>query len=152
MTKNEIEETTTESVAELTTDGHIARKIRYYRQRADLTLTQLAVLLEDISFQQLQKYESGAKRVSSSRLHHIAGILAVPISNFFPRLTSDVGSALSLAEEKELQSLVMEGPFAKEVFALMSSCMQIEDHHKRKKVLDLCQQLVDNFVEFDEES
>ncbi len=132
-------------------DLYIAQKIRYYRQRARLTLNQLAVLLEDISFQQLQKYESGANRVSSSRLFHIAGVLAVPISNFFPRFVQDAGSVLSLSEEKELQSLVMEGPFAKEVYTLMSSCMQIEDHHKRKKVLDLCQQLVDNFVEFDEE-
>ena len=131
-------------------DLYVARKIRYYRQRADLTLNQLAVLLEDISFQQLQKYESGANRVSSSRLFHIAGILSVPISNFFPRATQDASSALSLSEEKELQSLVMEGPFAKEIYTLMSSCMQIEDHQKRKEVLDLCQQMVDKFVKFDE--
>lgn len=132
-------------------DLYVAQKIRFYRQRAKLTLNQLAVLLEDISFQQLQKYESGANRVSSSRLYHIASILSVPISNFFPRATQDAGSVLSLSEEKELQSLVMEGPFAKEVYTLMSSCMQIEDHNKRKKVLALCQNLVDNFVEFDEE-
>ncbi len=132
-------------------DAHVAQKIRYYRQRAGLTLNHLAVLLEDISFQQLQKYESGANRVSSSRLYQIANVLSVPISNFFPRAAQVSSNVLSLSEEKELESLVMEGPFSKEVFTLMSSCMQIEDHDRRKKVLDLCQNLVDGFVEFDED-
>jgi len=36
-----------------------------------------------ITFQQIQKYEKGANRVSSSRLQQIAGILNVPLSFFF---------------------------------------------------------------------
>lgn len=130
-------------------DLYVARKIRSYRQRAGLTLNQLSVLLEDISFQQLQKYESGANRVSSSRLFHIAAILSVPIANFFPRPPQDSGSVLSFAEEKEFESLLKEEPEQKEIFRLVSTCMQIQDPKKRKEILDLCQQMVDKFVEID---
>ena len=37
-----------------------------------------------ITFQQIQKYESGKNRVSPSKLHQISEIFQVPISFFFP--------------------------------------------------------------------
>ena len=43
-----------------------------------------------LSFQQLQKYESGANRVSAGRLQRIAALLGVPVTVFYgftgPRL------------------------------------------------------------------
>ena len=42
----------------------------------------------DLTFQQVQKYEHGANRVSASRLAAMAKILAVPISYFFADLQS----------------------------------------------------------------
>ena len=36
-----------------------------------------------LTFQQVQKYEKGANRISASRLQHIAHILTVPESFFF---------------------------------------------------------------------
>jgi transcriptional regulator with XRE-family HTH domain len=42
-----------------------------------------------VSFQQVQKYESGANRVSASRLSATADILRVPISFFFADLPAD---------------------------------------------------------------
>ena len=48
----------------------------------------------DLTFQQVQKYEHGANRVSASRLAAMAKILAVPISYFFADLQS-VGAKLA---------------------------------------------------------
>jgi transcriptional regulator with XRE-family HTH domain len=42
-----------------------------------------------LTFQQVQKYEGGANRVSASRLSAMAEILGVPISFFFGDLTVD---------------------------------------------------------------
>lgn len=39
-----------------------------------------------IKFQQIQKYETGANRVSASRLWDIAAALDVPVSHFFEGL------------------------------------------------------------------
>jgi transcriptional regulator with XRE-family HTH domain len=41
-----------------------------------------------ITFQQIQKYESGANRISASRLYDLARVLDVPISFFFDDLPS----------------------------------------------------------------
>lgn len=46
-----------------------------------------------IKFQQIQKYETGANRVSASRLWEIAEVLSVPPSYFFEGLTDDGVSA-----------------------------------------------------------
>ena len=52
----------------------------------------------DLTFQQVQKYEHGANRVSASRLAAMAKILAVPISYFFADLQSD-GTELSVEDK-----------------------------------------------------
>lgn len=56
-----------------------------------------------IKFQQIQKYETGANRVSASRLWDIAAVLDVPVSYFFDGInepeSSTVGAARSETEE-----------------------------------------------------
>src|SRR5207248_11064585 len=42
-----------------------------------------------LTFQQVQKYESGANRVSASRLWEIAAILKTPLAYFFPPKNSE---------------------------------------------------------------
>ncbi len=43
-----------------------------------------------VSFQQLQKYERGADRISASRLYRMAMILGVPIDDFFNDLDREL--------------------------------------------------------------
>ena len=62
-------------------DVHVGRRVRIRRVLCGLSLTALAEQL-GLTFQQLQKYESGANRISASRLWQIAQILDVPISWF----------------------------------------------------------------------
>lgn len=54
-----------------------------------------------LTFQQVQKYEAGANRVSASRLLATAEILGVPVAYFFADLVPS-GAELS-EEEKELR-------------------------------------------------
>lgn len=74
-------------------DAFVGTRIALRRAALGLSQTALAQRL-GISFQQVQKYESGANRVSASRLHHIAGILGGSIASFFPERseTEPVGS------------------------------------------------------------
>lgn len=66
-------------------DVEVGRRIRVYRQRAKLSQTQLANALH-LTFQQVQKYESGVNRVAPSRLEIIADACSVPVSVFMPSL------------------------------------------------------------------
>ena len=63
-------------------DVHVGKRIRHRRWTLGTTQQQLADAV-GIKFQQIQKYETGANRVSASRLWDIAVALGVPVSFFF---------------------------------------------------------------------
>jgi len=63
-----------------------------------------------IKFQQIQKYETGANRISASRMWDIAAVMEVPVSFFFEGLDGqapDTGEARSdIFTDKETLDLV----------------------------------------------
>ena len=63
-------------------DVHVGKRIRHRRWMIGMTQQQLADKV-GIKFQQIQKYETGANRVSASRLWEIARALEVPVERFF---------------------------------------------------------------------
>ena len=63
-------------------DVHVGARIRTRRLLIGMNQETLAKAL-GATFQQVQKYEGGANRVSASRLSQIADTLGVPISYFF---------------------------------------------------------------------
>ncbi len=75
-------------------DAHVGERIRRRRTLLGFTQEQLADALE-ISYQQIQKYENGANRVSAGRLLQIARRLDAPITYFFEGLEGAVDPAES---------------------------------------------------------
>jgi transcriptional regulator with XRE-family HTH domain len=71
-------------------DVHVGKRIRMRRLFLGMNQETLANAL-GLTFQQVQKYEGGANRVSASRLSAMADILGVPISFFFAELRSEGG-------------------------------------------------------------
>jgi transcriptional regulator with XRE-family HTH domain len=63
-------------------DLAIGRKIRALRIAKGVSQTAIADGL-GLTFQQVQKYEKGANRVSAARLQKIAGMLDTPITFFY---------------------------------------------------------------------
>ena len=62
-----------------------------------------------IKFQQIQKYETGANRVSSSRLWDISEVIEVPVSFFFEVLAEvdgDTARKKNILEDKEALDLI----------------------------------------------
>jgi transcriptional regulator with XRE-family HTH domain len=70
-------------------DVHVGGRIRARRLFLGMTQGTLATALGR-SFQQVQKYEHGANRVSASNLSEIAAKLNVPVSFFFADLPAGV--------------------------------------------------------------
>lgn len=64
------------------TDIVVGSNVRRLRVEADLTLAELAAAL-GISHQQLQKYETGANRVSAGVLYELARVFALPVDALF---------------------------------------------------------------------
>ena len=76
------------------TDVHIGRRLREKRVALGMSQSALADKL-GITFQQVQKYESGANRMGGSRLWDVANVLGVAVGYFFEGLSSSGGKSVS---------------------------------------------------------
>lgn len=70
-------------------DAHVGIRLRTRRLELGMSQTALAEACK-ITFQQIQKYENGANRVSASRLWQFAAIMGVPVDYFFEGLSKNV--------------------------------------------------------------
>lgn len=89
-------------------DVHVGKRIRHRRWMIGMTQQQLADKV-GIKFQQIQKYETGANRVSASRLWDIAQAMGVPVSFCFEGLGLAVPEAHvdgDMLSDKEALQLV----------------------------------------------
>jgi transcriptional regulator with XRE-family HTH domain len=68
------------------TDIHLGRRLRQRRRILGLTQQQLAARV-DMRFQQIQKYECAANRISAARLWQLAEALDVTINYFYDGLS-----------------------------------------------------------------
>ena len=79
-----------------------------------------------IKFQQIQKYETGANRVSASRLWDIADALEVDVAFFFEGLKSDG------AEETQADAIPADMMGDKEAMDLVRSYYAIPENQRRR--------------------
>lgn len=80
-------------------DAHVGRRVRELRLLRGMTQAVLAEQL-GLSFQQLQKYETGHNRVSASRMFEIAQLLSVDPSYFFEGLQGGDSNVAPLLDER----------------------------------------------------
>ncbi len=118
-------------------DIHVGRRMRQQRELRGLTQVEIARQL-GLSFQQVQKYESGANRISSSRMWQVCEVLDVTPGYFFeglegkrPRGRRPGGTA-----EKSL-----DGRGARQVLDLNKAFKQIDDTRVQRQVVQLVKSL-----------
>jgi len=96
-----------------------------------------------LTFQQVQKYERGGNRVSSSRLFDLTRILDVPISYFFDEMGVGVAdkspSRLMGTPASKMQKATAEpDPLAKrETLELVRAYYKITEPRVRKRMFEL---------------
>ena len=116
-------------------DVHVGKRIRHRRWLVGMTQQQLAEAV-GIKFQQIQKYETGANRVSASRLWDIADALDVDVSFFFEGLDQE-------NEEKTSSDMVSADLLGdKEALDLVRSYYAIPEN-QRRRLFDLARVLSD---------
>ena len=111
-------------------DVHVGTRVRTRRLLIGMNQETLARAL-GLTFQQVQKYEGGANRISASRLSQIAEVLGVPISYFFSDL-EPTGAAPSPREVESRERL--QRP---ETIELIRSYYAISDPATRHQFLDM---------------
>lgn len=115
-------------------DVHVGKRVRHRRWLVGMTQQQLAESV-GIKFQQIQKYETGANRVSASRLWDIAASLDVDISFFFEGIED--GNKQSSGETGTADILG-----DKEALDLVRSYYAIPEN-QRRRLFDLARVLSD---------
>ena len=106
-------------------DLHIAKKVRYYRNKFGWPLKTLAANL-GISLQQLQRYESAVNKIPSSALYQIALAFKIDLNCFFDGYNANDESA----SDDVFKILLIEDNTDDEFFFRKS----INDFHK---ILDI---------------
>ncbi|MDP8916874.1 MAG: helix-turn-helix transcriptional regulator [Pseudomonadota bacterium] len=119
-------------------DLHLGKRLRRRRRLLGLTQQQLASAV-GVRFQQIQKYECGANRISAARLWELSEALEVPISYFYEGLEdAAVNSAANDAVRRSEQVLAR-----KETLDLVRAYYKLGER-PRRRLLDLAKSLDDN--------
>ena len=105
-------------------DVHVGKRIRQRRWLVGMTQQKLAEAV-GIKFQQIQKYETGANRVSASRLWDIADALEVDVSFFFEGLKDD-------ARDEQQSAVPVDMMGDKEAMDLVRSYYAIPENQRRR--------------------
>jgi transcriptional regulator with XRE-family HTH domain len=119
-------------------DKHVGSRVRMRRLMLEMSQIQLADGL-GLTFQQVQKYEKGANRISASRLQQISQILRVPVPFFFEGVPGQVAATVEIAES---DSYVNDFLATWDGMALVKAFMRIQDQKLRHAVVRLVEQIV----------
>ncbi len=123
-------------------DMHVGKRIRLRRTLLGMSQEQLGSEL-DITFQQVQKYERGANRVSASRLWDISQILDSPINYFFDDMSENTMRSSPRrvsrgADDVDLSDEQTKDPMARrETLELVRTYYSIKTPLVRKRVSDM---------------
>ena len=127
-------------------DKHVGKRVRLRCTLLGLSQEQLGAEL-NVTFQQVQKYERGANRISASRLWDISQILDVPIGYFF----DDMTETTMLSSPRRVASGVVFGMPANEAFKdpmarretleLVRVYYTIEDAGIRRRAADIAKSI-----------
>jgi len=118
-------------------DAYVGQRMRQRRVLLGMSLEQVADAL-DLTYQQVQKYERAANRISAGRLFAISQVLDVPVSFFFDGVDAGtVAGAMpadSAAPTDSDDRRVME---KRETLELLRAYYHISDRNMRRRLVDL---------------
>ena len=116
-------------------DLHLGKRLRRRRRLLGLTQQQLAGVC-GVRFQQIQKYECGANRISAARLWQLSEALEVPVAYFYDGLSD---------RQERMDEELPEGRHGevlarKETLDLIRAYYQLGER-PRRRLLDLAKSL-----------
>src|ERR1700739_3009064 len=113
-------------------DRQVGARIRMRRLMLDMSQRELAAALS-LSFQQVQKYETGSNRIGPGRLQQLAGILEVPVSFFFEDFP------MAGRKQAALPSYISDFLATADGLALSKAFMNLRDARQRRCLVILAE-------------
>lgn len=120
-------------------DALVGVRLRARRQELQISQQELGRRL-GITFQQVQKYETGSNRMSAGRLNDISAALEVPISYFFGGNEEEAGGSLT-GLRAQGTSVLMKEPGAVRLLAAYS---RVPSPSLRRSIVEIVEGLAGN--------
>ncbi len=123
-------------------DTHVGSRLRQRRALLGMSQTDLGKAV-GLTFQQVQKYERGFNRISSSRLFEFAKVLDVPVAHFFEGMDATAVGAKRKPGRPKAADKQAAGDLntKRETLELVRAYYKIRSKSLRAKTLDLIEAL-----------
>ena len=122
------------------TDVHVGNRVRIRRTMLGMSQEKLGEAI-NLTFQQVQKYESGMNRIGASRLYELSKVLDVPVSFFFDDMPPEVSgerSSRPVGMSKAQGAAYEADKLAKrETLELVRAYYRIKSDRVRKRLFEL---------------
>jgi len=118
-------------------DIHVGRRVRTARLARRISQEALGNAV-GVSFQQIQKYENGANRIGTGRLHAIAKCFDLPVSYFFAGLEKHPARA---ARNSSMRAIT-EALSTKEGTRIAVALSRIQSAKMRRRIADLLEAIM----------
>lgn len=122
-------------------DIHVGLRIRLRRKELGVSQERLAEAI-GLTFQQVQKYERAANRVSASKLYEMARALETSTAYFFEGLADTATAAVG--DEPGGQAHLQAFLLTPEGVELASAFPRIHPPRLRRRILDLVRAMVED--------
>jgi len=116
-------------------DENIGKRLELRRLQLGLSQESLGLAL-GVTFEQVQKYETGDDRIEAARLQQIAEVLKVPILFFF-------GGTLRGIHDREGNCKVLDFLDTAYALRLVQAFKRIEGRQIRRSIVELVEQVAD---------
>ncbi len=123
-------------------DIHVGLQVRLRRKALKISQEKLAEAL-GLTFQQVQKYERGANRISASKLYEIARALRVSIAWFFEGLSDPAAEPIEGIEEPETSPFARSFLMSQEGVDLANLFPRLPQRRVRRRLVELVRSLVE---------
>lgn len=117
-------------------DLHVGKRLRWRRRLLGLTQQELASQV-GVRFQQIQKYECGANRITSGRIYELAKALNVKAQYFFDGLEAYDNDVTPANDAEKLEGDILS---QKETLELIRAYYRLEER-PRRRLLELAKSL-----------
>ena len=124
-------------------DVHVGTRLRQRRALLGMSQTALGNAV-GLTFQQVQKYERGSNRISSSRLFEFAKVLDVPVSHFFDEMTPEPAKGKRKVGRLTIKASETGVNTKRETLELVRAYYKIRNNGMRQHILGLIQALASN--------
>jgi len=121
-------------------DRIIGLRVKAYRDIKGLSQTELGEAV-GVTFQQIQKYESGRNKVSVSRLIDMCKVLDISLMNFISGLDKPQHAQVIAVSDIKQDKLISDPERNKEAAELLKIYNSVESAEDRKEILNVLKAL-----------